>query len=179
MSEDESIRRDTGMEKLARLKPAFKKGGTITASNAPGLSDGASALLLMSEKKAEKLRLKPLARIVDYSSGHMDPKWFPIAPVKAIQRLMKKNGKRIGDFDCIEINEAFAAQTLAVINEMDMDASKVNRNDGAIALGHPIGSSGSRILVTLVHDKLRRLRPGVMFTVSWPQSTVKNHPRNF
>ncbi len=148
---DESIRPDTNLEKLGQLKPAFKKGGTITAGNAPGLNDGASALLLMQEETAEKLGLKPLARIVGYASGHMDPKWYTVAPVKAIKEVMKKTGTKIGDFDFIELNEAFAAQALAVIKKLDLDTSIVNVNGGGIALGHPIGASGARILVTLTH----------------------------
>jgi acetyl-CoA C-acetyltransferase len=156
MKVDESIRWDTSIKKLAELKPAFKEGGTITAGNAPGVNDGASALLLMSEKRAEKLKIKPLARVVGFASGHIDPKWFPVAPVKAIKTLLKKTGKKIEDFDLIEINEAFAAQILAVIKELELDRSRVNVNGGAIALGHPVGSSGSRILVTLVHALIRK-----------------------
>jgi acetyl-CoA C-acetyltransferase len=156
MKVDESIRWDTSIKKLAELKPAFKEGGTITAGNAPGVNDGASALLPMSEKRAEKLKIKPLARVVGFASGHIDPKWFPVAPVKAIKTLLKKTGKKIEDFDLIEINEAFAAQILAVIKELELDRSRVNVNGGAIALGHPVGSSGSRILVTLVHALIRK-----------------------
>jgi acetyl-CoA C-acetyltransferase len=157
VKEDESIRWETSIKKLAELKPAFKEGGTITAGNAPGINDGASALLLMSGKRAEKLNIKPLVKVVDSTSEHIDPKWFPIAPVKAIKTLLKKTGKNIDDFDLIEINEAFAAQILVVIKELELVQSKVNVNGGAIALGHPVGSSGARILVTLIHA-LRKKR---------------------
>ncbi len=148
---DEGIRSDTSVEKLGKLKPAFKSEGTITAGNAPGLNDGAAVLLIMSETKANELNLKPLAEIIGHSSGHVDPKWFTIAPVKAINSLLDKIGKKVDDFDLFEINEAFAAQALAVINELSLDQEKVNANGGAIALGHPIGASGARIVVTLIN----------------------------
>lgn len=156
VDEDETIRQDTGMEKLARLKPAFKEGGTITAGNSSGLNDGAAALILVSEKRAKRLGLKPLARIVGYSTGHLDPKWYTIAPVKSVKNLLKKTGLTIGDFGLIEENEAFSAQTLAVIRELAIDPAKVNVNGGAIALGHPIGASGARVLATLIHALKKR-----------------------
>ncbi len=148
---DEGIRGDTSVEKLSTLKPAFKEDGTITAGNAPGLNDGASALLVMKESSAKRLSLKPMAEIIDFGVGHLDPKWFPIAPVKAINNLLDKTKLKVSDFDLIELNEAFAAQAIAVIKELLLDEKKVNVNGGAIALGHPIGSSGARIVVTLIH----------------------------
>ena len=149
--QDETIRWDTGIEKLSRLKPSFKEKGTITAGNSPGLNDGAAALVLISEKKAKELALKPLASITGFSAGHLDPKWYTLAPFVSIKNLLKKTGLHIRDFDLIEENEAFSAQTLAVIKELKIDPSKVNVHGGAIALGHPIGASGARVLVTLIH----------------------------
>lgn len=149
--EDETIRWDTSMKRLAQLKPVFKEGGTITAGNSPGLNDGAAALVLVSEEVVKRLGLKPLARIIGYSTGHLDPKWYTIAPLRSVKGLLKKTGLKIEDFDLIEENEAFAAQTLAVIKKLSIDPEKVNVNGGAIALGHPIGASGARILVTLIH----------------------------
>lgn len=156
VDKDETIRWDTGMEKLAKLRPAFKEGGTITAGNSSGLNDGAAAIILFSEKRAKRLGLKPLARIVGYSTGHLDPKWYTIAPVKSVKNLLKKTGLRIEDFDLIEENEAFSAQTLAVIRKLSLDPAKVNVNGGAIALGHPIGASGARVLATLIHALKKR-----------------------
>ncbi|GMR04582.1 MAG: acetyl-CoA C-acetyltransferase [Thermodesulfobacteriota bacterium] len=159
---DETIRWDTSLRKLARLKPVFKKGGTITAGNAPGLNDGAACVLLMSGKKARRLKVKPLAEIVGWSSGHLDPRWYPVAPLKSVKALLKKTGLKVEDFDLIEENEAFAAQTLAVIKGLSLDPEKVNVNGGALALGHPIGASGARILVTLIHAlKKRKKRLGL------------------
>lgn len=151
VAEDETIRRDTSAEKLSRLKPAFAEGGTITAGNSPGLNDGASALVLVSGDKSRRLGLKPLAKIIAFSTAHVDPKWYTIAPIDSVKNLLKKTGLGLKDFDLIEENEAFAAQTLAVIKGLKLDPSKVNVHGGAIALGHAIGSSGSRILVTLLH----------------------------
>lgn len=148
---DEPPRRDTSMEKLARLKPAFKPDGTITAGNAPGLNDAAAALLLASRSRAEELGLRPMARIEGYASGHVAPEWFPIAPTVSIRSLLARTGLRIEDFDLIEENEAFASQAIAVMRDLGMDPEKVNVHGGAIALGHPIGASGARILVTLLH----------------------------
>lgn len=157
---DETIRWDTSLKKLARLSPVFKKGGTITAGNAPGLNDAAACVLLMSGGTARRLKLKlnPMAEILGYSTGHLDPKWFTMAPVKSVRDLLKKTGLKIEDFDLIEENEAFSAQTLAVIKELKLDPKKVNVNGGAIAFGHPIGASGARILVTLVHALKRRAK---------------------
>ncbi len=153
---DETIRRDTSLEKLAALRPAFAKDGTITAGNAPGLNDGASALLFMSAETAERAGLNPLAEIIGWSAAHVDPKWYPLAPIEAVRRLLRKTGLAISDFDLVEENEAFAAQTLAVIGELAIDPERVNVHGGAIALGHPIGSSGARIIVTLIHALRRR-----------------------
>ncbi len=156
MSLDETIRGDTSIQKLSKLKPVFGKGNTITAGNAPGLNDGAAALLLMSETKANSLKLDPIAEIIDYSTSFVDPKWYPVAPVSSLKKLSKKTGINLKSFDMIEINEAFAAQTLAVIKELAINPEKVNINGGAIALGHPIGASGARILVTLIHALRRK-----------------------
>ncbi len=156
VSLDETIRGDTSIQKLSKLKPVFGKGNTITAGNAPGLNDGAAALLLMSETKANSLKLDPIAEVIDYSTSFVDPKWYPVAPVSSLKKLSKKTGINLKSFDMIEINEAFAAQTLAVIKELAINPEKVNINGGAIALGHPIGASGARILVTLIHALRRK-----------------------
>lgn len=153
---DETIRWDTSLKKLARLSPVFKKGGTITAGNAPGLNDAAACVLLMSASKARSLKLKPMAKILDCAAGHVDPRWFPVAPVRSVKALLKKTGLKVEDFDLIEENEAFSAQALAVIKELKLDPKKVNVNGGAIAFGHPIGASGARVLVTLLHALKRR-----------------------
>lgn len=160
--EDETIRWDTSIEKLAKLKPVFKEDGTITAGNSSGLNDGAAVLIMVSAKKAKRLGLKPIASIVGYSTGHLDPKWYTVAPVKSVKTLLKKTGLSIKDFDLIEENEAFSAQTLAVIKELSIDTTRVNVNGGAIALGHPIGASGARVLATLIHAlKNRRKELGL------------------
>ena len=148
---DEAVRPDTSPEALAKLRPAFKKDGTVTAGNAPGVNDGGSAVVVMSEAAAEAEGAKPLARIVDYAVGGTEPKWVMMAPVDAVKKLLKKTGMSIDDFDLIELNEAFSVQAIAVSREIGADPAKVNVNGGAVALGHPIGCSGSRILVTLLH----------------------------
>lgn len=153
---DETIRSDTNLEALARLKPAFEADGTITAGNAPGLSDGASATVVVDSAFAQANGLTPLARIVAYAAAGIEPRYFSLAPTRAVRRVMEISGLKINDFDLIEVNEAFAAQTLADGKELDWDWSRVNVNGGAIALGHPIGSSGSRILITLIHELRRR-----------------------
>ena len=159
---DETIRRDTDLKKLSLLKPAFKEGGTITVGNSPGLNDGAACLLIVSGKTARRLSLRPLAEIIAYSTAHVDPKWYTIAPIKSVERILRKTGLNIDDFDLIEENEAFAAQTLAIVKELSLDPKKVNVNGGAIALGHPIGASGARVLTTLVHAlKKRRKKLGL------------------
>jgi len=157
ISTDERPRRDTTPESLARLKPAFRKeGGTVTAGNSSGLNDGAAAVLVMSAARADQLGLKPLARIASYASAGLDPALMGMGPVPASQLALKRAGWKASDLELLEINEAFAAQACAVNQEMGWDTSKVNVNGGAIAIGHPIGASGCRILVTLLHEMQRR-----------------------
>jgi acetyl-CoA C-acetyltransferase len=149
---DEAPRADSTLEALARLKPAFQPdGGTVTAGNAPGITDGAAALVLMGEDAAERAGVKPLARIAGYAQGAVEPKWLFYAPVIAIRNLLQKTGTTLPDYDLFEINEAFAAQVLADGKELELDWSRVNISGGAIALGHPIGASGARILTTLLY----------------------------
>ncbi|MBS1215493.1 MAG: acetyl-CoA acetyltransferase [Proteobacteria bacterium] len=153
---DEYPKAGTTAEKLAALKPAFDKAGTVTAGNASGINDGAAAVVMMSAKKAESLGLKPLARIAAYSSAGVDPKIMGMGPVPASKLVLSKAGWTKDSPDLMEINEAFAAQAIAVNKEMGWDTSKINVNGGAIAIGHPIGASGCRILVTLLHEMQRR-----------------------
>ena len=153
---DEYIKAGTTAESLAALRPAFSKDGTVTAGNASGLNDGAAAVMMMSAALAEQLGLKPLARIKAYSSAGLDPSIMGMGPVPAAQLCLKKAGWTHQDLDLMEINEAFAAQAIAVNKQMGWDTSKINVNGGAIALGHPIGASGCRILVTLIHEMIRR-----------------------
>jgi acetyl-CoA C-acetyltransferase len=153
---DEFIKHGVTPEALASLRPAFAKDGTVTAGNASGINDGAAAVIMMSAKKADELGLKPMARIKAYSSAGVDPSLMGIGPVPATQLCLKKAGWTHNDLDLMEINEAFAAQALAVNKEMGWDTSKINVNGGAIAIGHPIGASGARILVTLLHEMIRR-----------------------
>lgn len=148
---DERPRPDTTLEKLAKLKPAFKKGGTITAGNACGLNDGAAALLIMSASRCGKLGLSPMARIEGYTATATDPRWFGLAPISAVRQLLRKTGRRLTDYDLYEVNEPFAAVTLAIQQELGLDGARLNVRGGAIALGHPIGATGARILVTLLH----------------------------
>jgi len=148
---DESPREDTSLERLAKLKPAFQKDGTVTAGNAPGLNDGASAVVLMTEARAKDIGAEPLGRITGYVSAFVEPKWVFLAPVKAVQKLMKKLDVEIDHFDLIEANEAFAAQCLADGKELGWDPERVNVNGGGIALGHPIGASGARVVTTLLY----------------------------
>ncbi len=166
VSADESPRRDTSIEALAKLKPVFElptgedrgdaEAGTVTAGNAPGITDGAAATVVASERAVEQHGLKPLARLIGYAQAEVAPKWLFLAPVQGVSRLLEKLNMTIGDFDLIEINEAFAAQTLADGRELGFDWDKVNVNGGAIALGHPIGASGARIVATLLHELRRR-----------------------
>ncbi len=149
---DEGPRADSTPEKLARLRPAFKKDGTVTAGNASGINDGGAALVIMSAKKAKELGVKPLARIVSYAAGGVDPAIMGVGPVPATRKALKKAKLTVKDLDLIEANEAFAAQFLAVGKELAFDMDKVNIHGGAVALGHPIGASGARILVTLLHS---------------------------
>ncbi|KYH29385.1 MULTISPECIES: acetyl-CoA C-acetyltransferase [Clostridium] len=153
---DEFPRFGTTEEKLAKLKPAFKKDGTVTAGNASGINDGAAALVVMSAEKAEELGIKPLAKIVSYGSKGVDPSIMGVGPVGATKAALAQAGLTIEDIDLIEANEAFAAQFIAVGKELGFDMNKVNVNGGAIALGHPIGASGARILVTLLHEMQKR-----------------------
>ncbi len=153
---DESPRADTSMETLAKLKPAFKKDGTVTAGNAPGTNDGAAALVVTSAENAAKLGKKPLARIVGQAVSGVEPKWVMMAPVTAVQALLKKVGWKKEDVDLFELNEAFAVQALGVMQELGLDPARTNVNGGAVALGHPIGASGARILVTLLYELAHR-----------------------
>ena len=153
---DEYPKHGSTLEALASLRPAFDKAGSVTAGNASGLNDGAAAVIMMSASKAKELGLKPLARIKAYSSAGLDPTIMGMGPVSASQLCLKKAGWKHEDVDLMEINEAFAAQAIAVNKEMGWDTSKINVNGGAIALGHPIGASGARVLVTLLHEMIRR-----------------------
>jgi acetyl-CoA C-acetyltransferase len=148
--------RETSMEQLAALQPAFKQGGTVTAGNSCGRNDGAAAMVLMSREKANALGLTPLARIIDWSVSGVSPEIMGIGPVPAIQKMLQKTGMKLSDFSLIELNEAFAAQSLAVIREAKLDMEKVNVNGGAIALGHPLGATGAKIMVTLLYEMQRR-----------------------
>jgi len=153
---DEYPRAGTTVDKLAALKPAFKKDGSVTAGNASGINDGAAAVVVMTAKRAEQLGLKPLARIASYATVALDPSIMGMGPVPASKKALERAGWKAQDLDLLEINEAFAAQACAVNNEMGWDTSKVNVNGGAIAIGHPIGASGCRILVTLLHEMGKR-----------------------
>ena len=162
VTRDESIRDDATAETLRSLKPAFKAGGTVTAGNAPPISDGASALAVMSAERAADLGLAPLARIVGQATSGLAPKFVLMTPVEAVRRLLSKIGWTLQDVDLFELNEAFASQVVAVLNELGIDNERVNVNGGAIALGHAIGSSGSRILTTLIHALKRKgLKRGI------------------
>ncbi|WP_319775254.1 acetyl-CoA C-acetyltransferase [Breoghania sp.] len=156
VTEDEFIRPGTTAEKLAGLRPAFTKTGTVTAGNASGINDGAAAVVMTSAEEAQKRGLKPMARVVGWATAGVDPAIMGTGPIAASRKLLAKLGWTSADIDLIEANEAFAAQAAAVNNEMGWDAEKVNVNGGAIALGHPIGASGARILVTLLHEMERR-----------------------
>ena len=155
-SADEFINRKTSVDGLAGLRPAFDKAGSVTAGNASGLNDGAAAVMVMTAKKAAALGLTPLARIASYATAGLDPAYMGMGPVPASTKALQRAGWNVQDLDLLEINEAFAAQACAVNQEMGWDTSKVNVNGGAIAIGHPIGASGCRILVTLLHEMVRR-----------------------
>jgi len=155
-SVDESPREDTSLEALARVKPVFKPDGTVTAGNAPGTNDGAAALVVTSAEKAQALGKKPLARVVGQAVSGVEPRWVMLAPVGAVQSLLKKVGWKLAGVDLFELNEAFAVQAVAVIQELGLDPARTNVNGGAVALGHPIGASGARILVTLLYEMARR-----------------------
>jgi acetyl-CoA C-acetyltransferase len=155
-AKDEGVRPETTPEILGKLRPAFQKGGTVTAGNAPSVNDAGAALVVMSAAAAERDGVAPLARVTGYAVGGMEPKWVMMAPVDAVRKLLKKTNASIGDYDLIELNEAFSVQALGVMRELGADPERVNVNGGAVALGHPIGCSGARILVTLLHEMKRR-----------------------
>jgi acetyl-CoA C-acetyltransferase len=148
---DETVRPETTVEILARLKPAFQEGGTVTAGNAPGISDGAAALVVMGEERSSQLGLKPMAVIRAQSTSGVQPEWFGLAPIEAVRKVAQRAGWSLESVDLFELNEAFSVQALAVIRDLDLDAAKVNINGGAVAIGHPIGASGARVLATLLY----------------------------
>jgi acetyl-CoA acetyltransferase family protein len=153
---DEGPRADTSLEKLAALQPSFKKGGTVTAGNSSPLSDGTAALLLTTPQKAEQLKLKPMVRIVASAAAGVHPNYMGIGPIPATQKALKRAGLTIEQIDLVELNEAFASQVIACIRELGIDPKKLNVNGGAIALGHPLGCSGARLMTTLVHEMKKR-----------------------
>src|SRR5580692_7016517 len=153
---DESPREDTSIETLRALKPAFKKDGTVTAGNAPGVNDGAAALVVTSAKRASELGANPMVRIVAQATSGVEPKWVMMAPVDAVRKIWEKTGWKNDDVDLYELNEAFSVQALGVTRELGLDLNKVNVNGGAVAIGHPIGASGARVLVTLIYEMARR-----------------------
>jgi acetyl-CoA C-acetyltransferase len=153
---DEPVRADTSLESLGKLKPAFKKEGTVTAGNAPGMNDGASALVVTSSERAKSLGVEPLARIVGQATSGVEPKLVMMAPVDAIKKLLAKIGWSLNQVDLIELNEAFAVQAVAITRELNLDPERINVNGGAVALGHAIGQSGSRILTTMLYEMKRR-----------------------
>jgi acetyl-CoA C-acetyltransferase len=159
---DESVREDASLEALAALKPAFKKDGTVTAGNAPGVNDAAAAVVVMSAAKARELGVKPMVTINAQATSGVAPKWVMLAPVTGVQRVLAKAVWDRDEVDLYELNEAFSVQALGVMKELGLDASRVNVNGGAVAIGHPIGASGARVLVTLIHEMIRRdVRKGV------------------
>ncbi|MBR6503682.1 MAG: acetyl-CoA C-acyltransferase, partial [Firmicutes bacterium] len=154
---DEDPKFGNTMEKVSKLKPAFKKdGGIVTAANSSGINDGAAAFVLMSEEKAKELELKPLCKIVSYASAGVDPQIMGTGPIPASRKALKKAGLTVEDMDLVEANEAFAAQALAVMKDLNLDPEKTNVNGGAVAIGHPIGASGGRILCTLIYEMKKR-----------------------
>ena len=153
---DESPREDTTMEVLRSLKPAFKKDGTVTAGNAPGVNDGAAAIVVTSAKRAQELGARPMVRIVAQATSGVEPKWVMMAPVGAVRQIWQKTGWKNEDVDLYELNEAFSVQALGVMRELKLNPERVNVNGGAVAIGHPIGASGARILVTLIYEMIRR-----------------------
>jgi acetyl-CoA C-acetyltransferase len=162
VTEDEYPRRDTTMESLAKLRPAFREDGVVTAGNSSGINDGAAALLLMEEAAARQAGIHPLARIAGWGAVGVDPRIMGMGPVEAIRKALAKAGLTLDDIDLVELNEAFAVQSLAVIRELRLDSRKVNVNGGAIALGHPVGASGARVMVALLHEMERSgLRRGL------------------
>lgn len=155
-SRDESVREDASLERLAALKPAFKKDGTVTAGNAPGVNDAAAAVVVMSAAKAAALGLKPMVTIRAQAMSGVAPRWVMLAPVIGVERVLQRAGWGIDEVDLFELNEAFSVQALGVMKELGLDAGRVNVNGGAVAIGHPIGASGARVLVTLIHEMMRR-----------------------
>jgi acetyl-CoA C-acetyltransferase len=153
---DESPREDTTIEVLRSLKPAFKKDGTVTAGNAPGVNDGAAAVAVTSVRRAKELGASPMVRIVAQATSGVEPKWVMMAPVGAVQQIWEKTGWKKDDVDLYELNEAFSVQALGVMRELGLDPNKTNVNGGAVAIGHPIGASGARVLVTLIYEMIRR-----------------------
>jgi 3-oxoadipyl-CoA thiolase len=153
---DEHPRPDTTLERLAALKPAFRQGGTVTAGNSSGINDGAAALLITGERRARELGLSPLARVVSTAVAGVDPACMGVGPIPATRKALERAGLGVGDLDIVELNEAFAAQSLACIRELGLDPDKVNPNGGAIALGHPLGCSGARLMTTMVHEMVRQ-----------------------
>ncbi len=153
---DELPREDTTIETLRALKPAFKKDGTVTAGNAPGVNDGAAAVVVTSAKRAKELGVQPMVRIVAQATSGVEPKWVMMAPVDAVRKIWEKTGWKADDVDLYELNEAFSVQALGVMRELGLDPHKVNVNGGAVAIGHPIGASGARVLVTLIYEMIRR-----------------------
>src|SRR6204780_3911347 len=159
---DESPREDTTLEALRALKPAFKKEGTVTAGNAPGVNDGAAAVVVTSARRAKELGAQPMVRIVAQATSGVEPKWVMMAPVEAVRKLWEKSVWKNEDVDLYELNEAFSVQALGVMRELGLDPNKVNVNGGAVAIGHPIGASGARVLVTLIYEMIRRdLKRGI------------------
>jgi acetyl-CoA C-acetyltransferase len=154
--QDESVREDATMEALRALKPAFKKDGTVTAGNAPGVNDGAAAVVVTSHKRAKQLGAEPMARIVGQATSGVDPAWVMMAPVSGVRKLWQKTGWKPDEVDLYELNEAFSVQAVAVVKELGIDPARVNVNGGAVAIGHPIGASGARVLVTLLYEMIRR-----------------------
>jgi acetyl-CoA C-acetyltransferase len=153
---DESPREDTSIETLRALKPAFKKDGTVTAGNAPGVNDGAAAVVVTSAQRANELGVQPMVRIIAQATSGVEPKWVMMAPVDAVRKIWEKTGWKKDEVDLYELNEAFSVQALGVMRELGLDPNKVNVNGGAVAIGHPIGASGARVLVTLIYEMARR-----------------------
>src|SRR5436190_7172005 len=156
VTRDEHPRPDTSAEKIASLKPAFRAGGTVTAGNSSGLNDGAAALVIASEEKARRLGVEPLGAFVGSAVAGVDPRVMGIGPIPAVRKLLARTGVAVSELDLVELNEAFASQSLAVVRELGLDHEKVNVNGGAIALGHPLGMSGARLVVSLLHELRRR-----------------------
>ena len=156
VTRDEHPRPDTTLEKLAALRPAFREGGTVTAGNASGINDGAAALVIASEEKARELGVEPLGAFVGSAVAGVDPRVMGVGPIPAVRKVLERRGIAVSDLDLVELNEAFASQSLAVIRELGLDPERVNVNGGAIALGHPLGMSGARLVVSLLHELRRR-----------------------